>query len=496
MALRIVLACLVLSTLTTGFPFESREQLREEQMLIEEFDRITDLQEKISGLTPSNTYLQNKLPLQQYFNIRTWETLRSHAILSQSKGYIKQQIKTYQPINPKDTMAELTRIGPLMTLAYSGAKGRKCSTPILDLMGKYQDLVKDSLIVTSTYVEAAMKAIRYHKYAIMFLERGKSASSIKYLTKCSILAGRMATMSEQVEKESDKLTGEALAALKLANSEQTVESQAKRDLEKEIKKLEQKREDEKRTQANIKEAIKREEKEIKENLVTASQQEMHPEGYYIRIFWFIRIHVNDKRAINHNARVRREKAAAKQAIEVAKKNRKENLKQQRSSNTALKRAIAHLANMNNKGDRLSQTIASLDITVKSMGKIKTAFANTRVFWNGLKQHLEALKADGVQQKEFLAMLKEEEMMGDEDMMIEFTKMVEYSGYSWVAVATQCLDASETIKEVNKGLDKSMNNLPNEAEALVLIKTISKELLKHLETKDKELAEEEQKSINQ
>jgi len=436
----------------------------DEYSLIQEFDKE---QADVLSYDASDV-----LPLKQFFDIRDWNAVEERSTRSQAVGFIKEKMNVYYSIDPSKAMKELAEVGTLLRLAYSGSKGYKCSTPILEVMSTYQDLIKDSLITTSTFVEIVLKALKYHKYAIMFAEKGKGDQrkmelSIKYLRKCSEMAGRMAVESQTLIDKSDRLTIKAVDALLTANRDYTGSVAEKQRIQEYINNVtvEQKRQESLKT--DLQKAIAEETKKERENSAIAAERSGL--GIFVQIITIGIVDIDKPK----------QKEAERQA-EIARKARIEYQRQERENNAELAASVTTLMQSKDNKNNLQKAIYGLDITIKTMGKVKTIFLNAKTFWIGVKKHVESLAASQ-EQLEDLAM--------DEDFHEDYVDEISMSGYSWLAVGKICRMSALAIQNVNKEMDATMRNIPTSEEAKQLIKELGEKILKGLK-EDNEAIEKE------
>jgi len=459
MKLILVLALVAVNYITAA-------PLDDEYSLIQEFDR-----EQSSVISYDGSDL---LPLKEFFNIRDWNAVDERSTRSQAADFIKEKVSVYYSIDPSKAMKELAEVGNLLRLAYSGAKGYKCSTPILEVMSTYQDLIKDSLITTSTFVEIVIKALKYHKYAIMFAEKGKGDEkkmqlSIKYLAKCSEMAGRMAVESQLLVDQSDKLTIKAVDALLTANTDYTGSQAEKKRIQESINKVKVAQKKQESIKNDLQKAIAEESRKEAENSAIASENTGL--GIFVKIITIGIVDLDKSK-----------RAEAERQAEIARKARVQYQQQERLNNAELAASVTTLMQSTGVQNDLKKAIYGLDITIKTMGKVKTIFLNAKTFWTGVRKHVESLAATQDQL---------DDLANDEDFHEEYIEEISMSGYSWLAVGKICRMSALAITEVNKGMDATMRNIPTSTEATQLIKELGEKILKGLkedqEAIDKELA---------
>merc|ERR1712048_447389 len=131
----------------------------------------------------------------------------------------------------------------------------------------------------------------------------------------------------------------------------------------------------------------------------------------------------------------------------------------------LSKTVTELAGMGVKHSSLQKAIKSLEVAVKTLGKIKVVFDNTRVFWTGVEKNCKKIveNADTVNE-----MVEAEE----QEMVIEG---IAESALNWFVLGKISYTAKHAISEVDKNMNEIQSNLPNEAEAQKMIPNLSKKM---------------------
>lgn len=437
-----------------------------------ELDLLDQLDVEELSLTLLDGY--GDLPLKTFFNIKSWNAIEERSELPQCKQFIDDKVKVYHSIDPSRAMKDLAEVGSLLRLAYSGAKGYPCSTPILAVTSGYQDLIKDSLVVASTFVEVVLKALKYHKYSIMFAEKKRMELSLKYLKKCSIMAARMAVESQKLVDRSDELIGLAVDALLSANNDYNGSKNETRRIEEMIKKIKLEQAKQEEIKKDLDKMVEEEEKREKEN--SAIAEESSGLGMIIKTL--------SLGIINPDAG---KQEAAKKAAEEARKARIAYQQQQKENNMNLKRSVEKLMEATKTKERLDKAVLGLDVTIQTMGQVKTIFSNAKIFWVGIKKHVDSLSATHQQL---------EDLANDEEFHEEYTHEVGNSGFSWLAIGKICRMAALAIREVDKGVDEVMKKIPTEKEAKALIESLGKDILEGIDEDNEEIEKELESEKNQ
>ncbi|KAN0033773.1 hypothetical protein ACTFIV_000241 [Dictyostelium citrinum] len=155
---------------------------------------------------------------------------------------------------------------------------------------------------------------------------------------------------------------------------------------------------------------------------------------------------------------------------------------QRKSNAELAQNVVQLKNLTVEKNYLEVLIKSLEITIKTMGKVRTIFENTRLFWLQVKTQCDALS--DISNIQDLAEISE---LGDW-FQIDFLNQIKQSGLNWLALAQINFVASNTITGVKKNFDDIMSNLPNKSEAEAIVKVCCDEIEKTLYNENKKIDE--------
>ena len=164
------------------------------------------------------------------FDIKDWDTIQQRCKATEINVIVEQNVQTFYTINVEDAMKKLTQVGQLLQLAYSGSKGYSCSTTVLEVLSNYQNLVKDSVLTSSTFVEVVLKALKFHKLAITMTEKNKMDKALTMLSKCAEFAQRMADESNKLVVKSDELTKLSQSALLKANDNRNVSEEDKKKM--------------------------------------------------------------------------------------------------------------------------------------------------------------------------------------------------------------------------------------------------------------------------
>ena len=149
-------------------------------------------------------------------------------------------------------------------------------------------------------------------------------------------------------------------------------------------------------------------------------------------------------------------------------------REQREANASLAETVSRLGSQRVESNRLESAITSLEVVVKTLGKVVTTFQNTRLFWMGVEKHCQALTDEST--IEIFAEL------GLNEDLIEGIKQ---SGLSWLTLGIINQAALRAIQGVDENYDQTVQNLPTRAEARGLIKTLSDEISLQLRIEERD-----------
>lgn len=230
--------------------------------------------------------------------------------------------------------------------------------------------------------------------------------------------------------------------------------QAKADLEKEKGALEAEKKKE-----NNEETIKKKEEEVaaKEQKVKLLEASLT---------------ATQKALADLSARLDRQAEQYRSTEAEFAKQRAEIQKEQRDANAELAGAVAKLQGLSDHKSEIAKAIASLEVTIKTLGKIKTVFENTRRFWAGVQKQCEALTD-----------IRELKVSAGSEMEDDFLNALHYSGICWLALGEINYQARESMRRVVGSVDAIVNDIPNEKESIALVKELSDSLKEGIEAEN-------------
>jgi len=159
----------------------------------------------------------------------------------------------------------------------------------------------------------------------------------------------------------------------------------------------------------------------------------------------------------------------------AAERRSELQKLKRENDADLAESVKKLEHLGEDSNDLDKVIASLSITLKTLGKVKTIFEKTRLFWLDVKSHCLSLRD----------IRSIEDYASDSEFQREFIQKIHERAFGWMALGQKLVVADDSIKLVHKSMDQILSNLPSKEEALDLIRTQSQPLLRQLKEESDE-----------
>jgi len=118
---------------------------------------------------------------------------------------------------------------------------------------------------------------------------------------------------------------------------------------------------------------------------------------------------------------------------------------------------------------LEQAVISLEVTIKTLGNVKTVFLNTKQFWEGVHRHCKSLTAN-----------EEVEDLCDPDLKDEFMDAIKQSGFCWLSLGKINRTAALAIRAVDETVDNIMIDLPRKEEADKLVRELTSAILGDIE----------------
>jgi chromosome segregation ATPase len=168
--------------------------------------------------------------------VRAYEDQAISGVVDNYKGQ-------YYTINVDDAMRGLTQVGQLLQVAYAGSKGYKCNAQIVQVLSRYQTLVKDTFFTSSVFVGACLSSLKVHRLALRHVvERHDTNKAIEVLSGCEEMAGKMATASGELVEKAKWLCDKSEEGLVSATEDSAVEHDRRRKVQKEMHEFQAQRE--------------------------------------------------------------------------------------------------------------------------------------------------------------------------------------------------------------------------------------------------------------
>jgi hypothetical protein len=136
---------------------------------------------------------------------------------------------------------------------------------------------------------------------------------------------------------------------------------------------------------------------------------------------------------------------------------------QKERNASLAESVTRLQGLGTNIEDVKIAITSLELMQKTLGRVKTIFSKTQLFWERVETYCDQLaKVD----------------MIVDAAQFQSNQLIEtlfQSGFQWLTLGNTVLKAQETISGINRNVDNIMNDLPTSAEAPALIAKLTKEI---------------------
>lgn len=122
---------------------------------------------------------------------------------------------------------------------------------------------------------------------------------------------------------------------------------------------------------------------------------------------------------------------------------------------------------------VEKTLASLEVVLAVLGRIKTAFSNTKVFWEGVQAHCESLSGGASGAENFKKTIKVPAMR--ERLMLT----VKGTALSWMALSYINYRAHNAMKLAGAKVDEAMSNIPGADECNAIVSKLGPEILSQI-----------------
>jgi len=394
----------------------------------------------------------------------------------------------YYTVNIADALSQLKDVGELLGLAYAGTKGRQSAVTVVSILGAYQSMVKDSFVATGSFTTSSLSSLEAHRYAYLFIEKGKFDDAYETLAECAEVARQMSTLCVELKAKAQELTTTALRALEQAETENAESEDEKIKIQERIQ-MARVEEAEKSTRKQDLEA-QLESALIEEREEVARQDKQAQKDFIMKIVSHVIPVVAAGKAVADavgqalfGQASAAEQSAADRRLELMRVARYEKEKELRENNALLARQLTELNNLSSSDNNLKAAVQALGIAITSLGKIKTIFDNTRLFWDGVEKNCLSL----VNSKKFDKAVKLESAS-------DFLKSLKESAFGWMCLANINIQAHEAMVGANATIDSVMISLPTAEEARQIIHQKVPEMLRQLDNQTQDLDRENAENI--
>ena len=384
----------------------------------------------------------------------TWSSMDDLLLIqSQNSTELAKLKKTrYAAIDVEKTMVELVECADLLRAALTAAGKLPCSVQIVHVGSGYQDLVANSTVATSTFIQTCLQALKYHKMAMKALQMQKVDAAIKAFGKCGDLADQMANVAHGLVTETDNLIKKSEDALLKAIGD-------KSEAENEKTRLQQKRVEEEAEEAawterkretaqqlsELQQKAKEYSSEASSTRTKTNALKMILTGVLTVACPPVGIICGVASLFTNDGSQESAAAAAAQEEQVAKL-----MEEQRNTVQQLAASAARLATAVEEGTENEKMIGALKMCCLTLGRIKTRFVHMRQFWVNVAEHAKYLVRC---KDDLLAALDIE----DNDMINEC--YIE-SGKGWACLGLVSLEANKALVVTQAKVDSFMSSLPS------------------------------------
>lgn len=427
---------------------------------------------------------------------------------------IDETARSYHTIDVYDAMKNLENVGQILRLAYAGSKSFSCSTSTTKILINYQRMIKNSSSTLSSFVEACLSALKSYKLALKMVEKDKLDVSLKWIEKCSEEAKTMAEECGKLVLEAtdlSNLSGDALIDAhkdeSISHSERErikqmiVESRAKQaEMDVKTKQLHEQIAEARQKQAEI--SDKADTERLRVFCLKVITSSLVPVNSVVEASASVismassaanaaKLAVKSAEAglnvLNKQLAKNAESPDSSSATEDEKNDHQsstlsalveqENLiiklkndlqKEEREANAEIARIGELLKGLSKQGDDLSASILSLELAIAALGKVRTTFENTRLFWLGVEKQCKKLTK-----------IENLRLNSDPSLKEEFIDELNNIGLSWLTLGKINYFALLVIQKVDQKSDSIMNNLPTKQEALEIVQKDADMILKSL-----------------
>ncbi len=139
----------------------------------------------------------------------------------------------------------------------------------------------------------------------------------------------------------------------------------------------------------------------------------------------------------------------------------------------LEKVVITLAATQVSKNTVEKTLASLEVVLAVLGQIKTAFSNTKVFWEGVQAHCESLSGGASTAETFKKTIKIPAMRTRLMLTVKGTAL------SWMALSYINYRAHNAMKLAGAEVDEAMSNIPGADECDAIVSKLSPKILSQI-----------------
>ncbi|RAP34591.1 hypothetical protein DID77_00785 [Candidatus Marinamargulisbacteria bacterium SCGC AG-439-L15] len=410
-----------------------------------------------------------------------WETVAydsSEQLLSVTenaayKTAIEAKYGTFLTISPEKCITDLATVSDLLALAYASTKGFKSNQPVMAMLADYQSFVKANVLTVNDFFTTSLQALKAHAKAHTYAEQDKFKLSVIFMGKCKDAAEKMCTVSQELAIQSSKLKEQAKAALLMASDDETITIQQKQEIEKVIAQVETKEKELSVTAHELSASV--EDARSKERSFTRRADQADQKAFIMGILSGISSGLGKTTggtapdftsvAEKEYANAAAHRKAAEKTADQANKLRREEIK----ALADLAKTVQELKGLNVQDNSLAAGIKSLEIAIRTLGKIKTTFENATLFWSGVARQCQVLLDD----RDLALFIEVDEKEAVKEAIKE-------SAIDWMVIGKISLNAKQGILSVNEKIDRVMTNLPGLSEAKQIHRMLSHDVLAAIE----------------
>lgn len=161
------------------------------------------------------------------------EVLSNMEVVLNSNLELNQDIdvinNNYHRIDIRTTMRNLENVGQILKLAYAGSKNFPCSETTILFLTRYQKMINNACVSTSSFVQNCLSALKNNKIALKMAEKDEFELylSLKFIEKCSKIAGDMAEEAGKLVNEATELSNLSEEALVKAQKDSVTSNEEK-----------------------------------------------------------------------------------------------------------------------------------------------------------------------------------------------------------------------------------------------------------------------------